>query len=664
MLDLMRKHAGNWMIKILLGAIALAFALSWGVSRYGQDRRPPAVKINDEAIAESRVGEVYANLVEEAKQQLGAQFDRVAPLLNLRQRALETLVNQVLLSQAANQMGVQVSDLEVQQRLAAMEPFQRGGRFDVEMYRRVLARNRLTPEQFEASQRQELRMAKLSALVAGTAQVTPLELQQAMAQSLAKVQGVYLMFKPEAYSKDVKATAPEIEKQYQAHKAQYLEPASLRLDYIIFPLAEQRDQAQVSEDEVREAYETDRQRYSQPESVSARHILFKLPEKPTPAEVKAAKEKAEKVLALAKRPKADFAKLAKRYSEGPTKDRGGDLGRFSRGQMVGPFEDLAFSLPVGGVGLVQTRFGWHVLKVYAHNQASVTPLDQVKGEIRTRLTDRREREMAQAAAERAFDKLATSGRLNDLAKQLNKSVVSSPKVSQGQKVPGLPGLKDLFAAAQDLKPGQAVPALPFEGGSILAVIKERTEEKVKPLAQVREQVRQAVVERLAQDKARAEAAKLLKDLAATKNPAKELARMPQAARTDWLGREGQVEGLAGSAALVQALLLQPLNKPVLPAPLPVGGGYLAAVLAGRQEAPAKELEAKRAEFKEQLLAAQRRQLMQSFLEDLRARAQVLVPVQGAPGKSFIPGCDSQSSLDWVPIDSPRAQAQARAQARR
>ncbi|MEW5913316.1 MAG: SurA N-terminal domain-containing protein [Thermodesulfobacteriota bacterium] len=661
MLDLMRKHAGSWMIKILLGAIALAFALSWGVSQYGQDRRPPAVKINGEAIAESRVSEVYANLVEEAKQQLGAQFERVAPMLNLRQRALEVMVNQVLLSQAADQMGVVVSDLEVQERLAAMPVFQQGGRFDVQLYRRILARSRLTPEQFEASQRQELRMAKLSALVAGTAQVTPLELDLALSQTLAKVKGVYVVFKPAAYTKDVKPTDQEIEKYYQANKAQYLNPATLRFDYIVFPLAEQRDQTKVTDQEVREAYEAGRQRYSQPESVAARHILFKLPENPSPAEVKAAKEKAEKVLALAKRPKADFAKLAKQYSQGPTKDRGGDLGRFARGQMLPSFEKLAFSLPVGGVGLVQTRFGWHVVKVYEHNQASVTPLDKVKDDIRASLTRRRERELAQAAAERTFDKLALSGKLKELAQQLKKTVTSSPRVSQGQKVEGLPGLQDIFAAAQDLKPGQPVPALGFDGGSILAVVTERVEEKAKPLAQVRDKVRKAVAERLAQDKAKAEAAKLLKDLAATKDPAAEMARLPQAVRTGWLGSEDQVKDLPGSSQMVHALLLQPLKRPVLPAPLEVGDGFVAAVLAGRQEAPAKEIEAKRAGFQEQLLAAQRRQVLQSFMEDLRARAQVLVPVQGAPGKSFIPGCDSPGSLDWVPLDSPRAQAHLRTQ---
>lgn len=657
MLGLMRKHAGNWMIKVLLGAIALAFALSWGVYNYGQGPRRVAVKINGEAIAESRVADVYANLVEEAKQQLGNQFERVAPLLNLRQRALEHLVNQVLLSQAANQLAVQVSDTEVQRRLASMEVFQRGGRFDVELYRRVLARSRYTPEQFEAAQRQELRMAKLSALVAGTAQVTPLELDQALAQNLAQVKGVYRLFKAADYESDVKASEEQINKYYQEHKALYLEPATVKFDYLVFPLSEQRDQVQVSDDEVAEAYELERDRYAKPETVAARHILFKLPEKASPAEVKTAKERADQVLALARKPGADFAALAKKYSQGPTKDRGGDLGRFQRGQMLKPFEELAFSLQPGQVGLVQTRFGWHVVKVYQHDKAAVTPLAKVKDEIRTRLSERRTRELAQAAAERAFDKLAMGEKLAQVAKRQGKSVASSPAVSEGQSITGLSGLKGFFAAAQDLKSGQPVPAVPFSGGSIVAVISERQEEKAQPLGQVREKVRQAVLEKLAREKARAQAAKLLKDLAATKDPAAELARMPAAVKTGWLGRDASLEDLTGSAALVRALFLQPLSKPVLPAPLPSGEDFLAAVLAGRREPDPKQMQAKRSEYKEQLLAGQRRQVMQSFLEDLRARAEVLVPVQGAPGEGFLPGCDSPGSTQWVPMGSPQAQPQ-------
>jgi peptidyl-prolyl cis-trans isomerase D len=653
MLQLMRKHAGNWMIKILLGAIALAFALSWGAYNYGGEPPRVAVKINGEPIADSRVAEAYAGLVEQSKQRFGAQFEQVAQLLNLRQQALDTIVDQVLLTQAANQLAVRVSDQEVAAQVAATPMFQSNGRFSERLYRRILERNRLTPADYEASVRQELRMAKLAALVAGAGQVTPLQVDEVLAAQLAQVKGVYLLYKPEDYRKEVKATPEQLKDYYQKNLSAYVEPAMVVFDYLVFPLSEQRDQAEVTERDVADAYDMERDRYAKPEQVGASHILIKLPEKPSPAEVAAAKKEAERIMALAKKKGADFAALAKKYSQGPSAPRGGDLGKFQRGAMVPEFEKLAFSLKPGEVGLVRTKFGWHVIKVNSHEQASVTPLEQVKGEIRQRLVERQAREMAQAAAERAFDRLAMGEELAKLAKEKGTSVQRSPKVAQGQKVEGLPGLKDFFAAAQDLKAGQTVPAIPFEGGSIVAVIKERIPARPKPFKTVEEDVRAAVIDQLAVAKAKAEAAKMLKDLRGVKDPAGELKRIPGAQETGWLKKGTQIKDLDGSGRLVRALFLRPRTKPVLSRPVEVGSSFAAAVLASRRAASPQDIKDKREQFSEILLAQERRQMVQSFLADLRAQAEILVPVQGRT-KGLLPGCDSRSSVVWVPMGSPQA----------
>ncbi len=654
MLQLMRKHAGNWIIKILLGAIALAFALSWGVYNYGQGDVRVAVKVNGESISEARASEVYAGLVEQAKQRFGAQFDQIAPLLNLRQQALDQLVDQVLLTQAANQMAVQVSNQEIAARVAATPMFQKDGRFDERIYRLILERNRLAPADYEAGLRQEIRMEKLAALVAGAGQVTPLQVDEILASQLAKVKGVYRVFKPEDYRKEVKASDEQIKKYYQDHQAAYMVPATVSFDYLVFPLSAQRDQVQVSDRDVADAYAQDRDRYSKPEQVEASHILIKLPEKPSPAEVEAAKKEAEKVMALAKKPGADFAALAKKYSQGPSAPQGGNLGKFGRGTMVAPFEELAFKLKPGEIGLVRTQFGWHVIKVASHQPASVTPLDEVKGEIRKRLVDRQAKDMAQAAAERAFDRLGLGDSLAKLAKEHHASVQTSPAVPEGGKVEGLPGLKDFFTAAKDLDKGQPVPAVAFDNGSIVAVIRERVPAHPKTLEQVIEEVRLAVVDDLATAKARQEAAKLLADLAKVKAPAAELKRMPGSAETGWLARGGEIKDLNGSTALVRALFLRPEAKPVLPQPVLVGDQFAAAVLVGRQAASPEEIKEKRGQFKEILLAQERRQTIQGFLGDLRSRAQILVPVQGT--SSSLPGCDSRTSIDWVPMGSPKAAA--------
>jgi len=655
MLQLMRKHAGNWMIKILLGALALAFALSWGAYNYGGEPPRVAVKINGEPIAESRVSEVYANLVEQAKQRFGAQYEQVAKLLNLRQQALDSIVDKVLLTQAANQMAVQVSDQEVAARVAATPMFQVNGRFSERLYRRILERNRLTPADYEASVRQELRMAKLAALVAGAGQVTPLQVEEVLASQLAQVKGVYLLYKPADYLKDVKATEEQLKEYYQKHLSAYMQPATLVFDYLVFPVSKQRDQAEVTDLDVADAYDLERDRYAKPEQVDASHILIKLPKNPSPAEVAAAKKEAEKILALAKKKGADFAALAKKYSQGPSAARGGELGKFQRGAMVPEFEKLAFSLKPGEVGLVRTKFGWHVVKVNSHDQARVIPLEQVKDEIRQRLVERQAREMAQAAAERAFDRLAMGEDLAKLAKEKGLSVQRSPKVAEGQKVEGLPGLKDFFAEARDLKAGQAVPAVPFEGGSIVAVIRERTPAHPKPFKAVEEDVRAAVIDQLAVAKAKAEAAKMLEDLRKVKDPAAELKRIPGARETGWLKRGAQIEGLEGSSRLVRALFLRPQGKPVLRRPVEVGTSFAAAVLAGRRPASPEDIKNKREQFREILLSQKRRQMVQSFLADLRARAEILVPVQGRT-KGLLPGCDSRSSVLWVPMGSPQAQA--------
>lgn len=624
MLELMRKHAGSWMIKILLGALAMAFALSFGVYSYYGRGKEVALKVNDEAITLTQVREEQGRLSDQMRHQLGKQFDKMAPMLNLKQRAVDSLVNRVLLFQAANQMGVVVSDVEVAQKVAGIQAFYRNGRFDMRTYQRMLARNHLTPESFEANLRGQILMEKLSILVAGAAQVTPLEVDNALNTALAKVRGVYKVFPLEGLFEKQTADDAGIKAYYDKHRQEFREPAKLVLEYAVFPLARYRDQADVRADDIRDAYEMSRGRYAKPEQVTASHILIKLPENPAPAEVEAAKKKAEKILALAEKKGADFAALAKKYSQGPTAKNGGKLGSFQRGSMVPAFEKLAFSLKPGQVGLVRTKFGWHVVKVTGHQKASITPLKDVEGEIRQQLVERRAKDLAQAAAERAFDEVAAGKPLKDLAAAQKLDLNTTEPFVAGNAPKELPGLKGLAQAQEGLPAGQPVPPLAFDNGSLLAVINKRVPARIKPLKEVREDVAVLVREQKARDVARGSAQALVDKLQKDKDPAAALKAMAGAKETGWLAAEDQVEGMEGSANLVTALFMRPKNSPVVPKALSLGDDFGVAVLAGRKLPDAAELAAKRKEFAARLLAAKRRTALNLFLDDLRSRAQIQV----------------------------------------
>jgi len=142
---------------------------------------------------------------------------------------------------------------------------------------------------------------------------------------------------------------------------------------------------EVSDKDVKDFYDKNIQRFSKPEQVQASHILIKVAKDATPEQKAEAKKK---LLDLKKQIDngADFAKLAKENSACPSSAQGGDLGLFGKGQMVPAFETATFAMKVGDVSdIVETQFGYHLIKKTGDHPAEVTPLKEVAGGIKAQL---------------------------------------------------------------------------------------------------------------------------------------------------------------------------------------------------------------------------------------------------------------------------------------
>lgn len=151
----------------------------------------------------------------------------------------------------------------------------------------------------------------------------------------------------------------------------------------------------VTDSDLEKYYKENPQQFQQKERVKASHILVKVEEGATPETKAAAKKKIEGVQGKLKAG-GDFAALAKENSDCPSKDRGGDLGFFSKGQMVPEFEAAAFALKPGELsGIVETKFGYHLIKGAEHQQAGVTPLADVKERLKSFLENNKKREFLQ-----------------------------------------------------------------------------------------------------------------------------------------------------------------------------------------------------------------------------------------------------------------------------
>lgn len=182
------------------------------------------------------------------------------------------------------------------------------------------------------------------------------------------------------------------EAQYQQQLSQFgyteaLLRSEIEKNMAIRQLIDQEIAANVSitDEELKAYYEENPDQFETPEQVKARHILIKTDEDADEAEKQAAMEKIQEI---EKRLEGGekFSEVAKEESECPSSKRGGDLGYFSKGQMVQPFEEAAFALAVGDVSdIVETRFGYHLIKVEEKKPASQQTLDEVKDNLKEQL---------------------------------------------------------------------------------------------------------------------------------------------------------------------------------------------------------------------------------------------------------------------------------------
>lgn len=186
------------------------------------------------------------------------------------------------------------------------------------------------------------------------------------------------------------------EEEFQSRIAEAnLSEEDLRNDFIhgkaIQDLIEQEviSKIAVSEEEIRSFYDDNPQLFNQSEQVKASHILIKA----DPTADEAAKAKAREELVKIKQKLdegGDFAELAKEFSQGPSGPRGGDLGFFGRGRMVKPFDDTAFALEAGEISdIVETRFGYHLIKVFDKRPATPVPYETAKARIEQSLKQRK-----------------------------------------------------------------------------------------------------------------------------------------------------------------------------------------------------------------------------------------------------------------------------------
>lgn len=396
MLRFLRKYSGSTGVKALYAVLALLFVI-WGVGAVGGQRVDVVARVHGQPITRHEVERATAAM----QRRYEAMFKGKMALpanLDLRSRALDELIDDALLRHEAQRLGLEVTEGELDAAIMAMPELQENGHFNRDILERALSGMRDRGE-FEDQVRRGIVAERLQAAVTDGIQVSDGEIEERYRLDHEQVNLAFIRVVAADLAKSATLSDDDLQKYLTDHADRYRVPERLRARYVVYPATGFMDQVQVNDPEITEYYNVHRDdRFTEPEQVRARHILVNVA---AGDEAKAAaRKKAEELLAKVKAG-ADFADLATKNSDDSgTKSKGGDLGLFGRGKMVQPFETAAFALEPGQVSdIVESPFGFHIIKVEEHRKGGSKPLDEVRDEIVTTLKKTAAIDLARKQAE-------------------------------------------------------------------------------------------------------------------------------------------------------------------------------------------------------------------------------------------------------------------------
>ena len=380
---------------------------------------------------------------------------------------IETMVNERAMEYEAHKLGLEVSDQDVAEYLRQNFPtlFQDGKFVGKDVYGAMLGQQGVTIDEFEGDLKRTMLIGKLREVAIEGSVVTPAEVEQEYRKKNDQIQLQYVKVTQDKYKKEAEPSAEEMQQYFKTNAARYQDPETKNLVVLVADGAKLEQTLNPTDADLLVIYNQNQGNFRIPERVHERHILLMTQGKPAADEAKI-KAKAEDLVKQL-RAGADFAEMAKKYSEdnqGPTGGsaaKGGDLDWVTRGQMVAEFEKASFSLkPMVISDPVKTQYGYHIIQVLAHEDARMKPLAEVKDAIATQWKQQHVSGILQNISDKAQAALQKDPDHPDkVAADLGMEVVHADGVTAGQPVPGVGVNPDFEQAIATLKKGEVSPAV-------------------------------------------------------------------------------------------------------------------------------------------------------------------------------------------------------------
>ncbi|ULU23996.1 SurA N-terminal domain-containing protein [Dyella terrae] len=498
MLQALRNKLHGWPSIVILGICVFAISF-FGIESYFASRTDTYVAmVGKHEISQRDFQERMNDARRDAMARMGDQFDAAEfEKPETKRQILDQLINEQLLRQANDDLGMKVSGAELRDRIASQQAFQVNGQFDPATYRAILAAQNMTPAMFESSQRASLEPGVLPRAIIASTVITDTDMDRYLGL-LYQRRDLRWFAVPRPTLTDTEVTDAQLDAYYKAHQADFMNPEQVSLKYIEVNGADLKIDAQPSEDDLKKRYEDQKQRFVQPEQRLVSHILVNVPKNATPDQQKAALAKAEKIAGEAT--PENFAKLAAEDSEDlGSKRSGGDLGWLEKGVTNAAFDSALFSLQKGQISKpVLSDEGYHVLWLRDVRSGDAKPFAEVRDQIaKDYLSTERDRQYNELAGKLTDQTYQNPSTLDPAAQELKLPIKTTDLFSRkgGEGILANPKLVQAAFSDDVLTQGNNSGLIDLgQDHAVVVRVDKHVPTAARPLAEVKDDVRKKILD--------------------------------------------------------------------------------------------------------------------------------------------------------------------------
>ena len=626
MLQFIRDRVTGVVAFFILGLLAVPF-MFFGIDSYIRDVPQDVVaQVGESEITINDFQAEFARYRTQLRQQQGDAYDDLAANSpQARREFLEGMIEQRLLANHAEELGLIVSPEALFEVVRNIPAFQINGQFDPEIYRQRIQASGQTLSSFERDLARDLLTRALPGAVSASVAPTEADVDRLLAVQMQEREVAVVRVASTPFIEPDSIDSERIQSYYDDNTDQFMRPEQVTVEYIELDTGEMVADAEIEEEVLRERYEAVQGRFMTPERRRAAHILITENDE---RDAEQARQLAEELKARIESGES-FAELAAEYSDDPgSAEQGGDLGWIEPDVMMPEFEDALYSMETGEVSdPVETEFGWHLIRLDEIEPPRGQTFAEARDEIAAEIREERADDLFVEQSERLVDLVyADPTGLDAVAEDLGLELETAGPYSRFSAEGVLAEPEVLQATFSDLVLIDRQASEPIEIDRNHAVVVRVTDyqpAEPRPLEAVSDEIRNRLAREAARDAAREYAASLVER---ARQEGQGLSEVAEAEELEYTERRVSRRDFDVGADLLQGIFRLPVpgDEPSYEI-VDAGGGWavvrLDEVVPGN---PAEADEARRSSARQQIVFSRAGREVRGLLEWLRANTEITV----------------------------------------